>query len=362
MIKLFFANLKMLVRNRQASFWMIMFPLMFTIIFGLFFSGGSSSIGSVAIFNESDAEIAKNIEKTIIDSKIFKINNEFKLDEAKNEVLKTKLLAVILIPQNFGSMMPVSPKTINIFVNPANGPSNSIVTNLIDKILTNYNFAISGAQPIFSVKSENVISSSKEINYYDFILLGIIGMALMNSAIMGLAVSMAKYREDKILKRLITTPMPGWKFIAAELMARLVFNFIQVSIILGVGVYGFNAHIYGNIYLIYFLSLIGALMFQLIGFTIASLSKTTAAAEGMSTAIAIPMMFLAGVFFPIDQLPNWLFKIVQYLPLAPLLRLIRSVGTDSGKVFDDPQNIIIISVWIVITLLFSIFRFKFSEE
>ena len=71
-------------------------------------------------------------------------------------------------------------------------------------------------------------------------------------------------------------------------------NLLQISLILAVGILVFHGHIYGNIFLLIALALMGGVLFQLIGFTIASFAKTADAAQGMAQAVTIPMMFLAG--------------------------------------------------------------------
>ena len=75
MVKFFIADLKMLIRNRQALFWSLAFPLMFTIIFGFFFGGDKTVVGSVAIINQSKTKLATNLEKAINDAGIFKIKS-----------------------------------------------------------------------------------------------------------------------------------------------------------------------------------------------------------------------------------------------------------------------------------------------
>ena len=114
--------------------------------------------------------------------------------------------------------------------------------------------------------------------------------------------------------------------------------------------------------MLYLLALLGAVLFQLIGFVIASLVKTTDAAQGMATAITIPMMFLGGVFFPIDSLPRWLYAIVQYLPIAPLLRLIRGTALEGTSPLENPANLLLILAWIAAALIFSSYKFRLTEE
>lgn len=359
MIKLFVANLKLLVRNRQSLFWSIMFPLIFTVIFGFFFGKGSINAGAVALVNQSNSQLATTIEKDMTASDLFKIQKVSDLPSARDLMKQNKVNIIVDLPANFGSMTPDDPKKINVILDPANNTSNSVVTGFLNQYLTATNFQIQKAQPIYQVATENTTSGA--LSYFDFVLIGLLGMALMNSSIQGLSISMARYKEDKILKRITTTPLPGWKFISAEVASRLILNFVQISLILLVGVYGFKAHVPTNLGIVFLISLFGAVLFQLIGFVIAAITKTTDAAEGAATAIAIPMMFLAGVFFPIDQLPKWLYSLVQYLPLAPLLRMLRGVALNYPTPYTT-KDILIVASWIVVMLFIAIYRFRLSEE
>jgi len=360
MLKLLFADIKMMLRNRQALFWMLMFPLMFTFIFGFFF-GKNTTAGTIAVINQSQTELAQKVETSIKDSGLFVISDEKNVETAKSLIKKNKLSNVVVIPESFGIFAPDSAKKIVVYFDPGNSQANATLTGFIDQILTGINFSVQKATPIYTVSQENV-GSSNALSYFDFVLAGILGLALMNSSIMGIAIGMTKYRQDQILKRITTTPVKTWWFIFGEVASRLMLNIVQISIILIIGKYVFDAHIYGNLFIIYIMAMLGAILFQLIGFSIASFAKTTEAAEGMATAITIPMMFLGGVFFPIDSLPKWLYSAVQFLPLAPLLRIMRSVILEGNSPFVNPINITLLLSWIVICALISIFRFRLTEE
>lgn len=384
----------MLARNKQALFWTFMFPLMFTFIFGLFF-GKNSTVGTIGVINQADNDISASIKTAFKDSKLFTIQDFKSVDEIKSEMKKSKVAAGVVIPEKFGEFKPIIAPTpapvsaripatsqaqqtqlqmlaqkpkleplgdtkITIISDPGNQQVNSTLKGFLQQFTTELNMRSQQAEPIFSIQEE--LTNKNDLTYFDFILAGILGLALMNSSVIGISVAMSKYREDKILKRITTTPLPTWIFIVAEVTSRLVLNAFQIAVILLIGKYVFDAHIYGSLYIILLLALVGAILFQLMGFAVASLSKTTDAAQGMATAVTIPMMFLAGVFFPIDSLPQWLYKFVQFLPLAPLLRMIRSVMLEASSPFTDPKNALIVGGWIIIFLIFSIFRFRLSEE
>jgi len=357
---LFVADVKMLFRNKQSLIWALVFPLVFTAIFGFFFGNGSSQTGEIALINYSKQEIAQTLETNLAESDFIKVTTDYDLAEAKDKIDKGQISALVEIPKSFGQLDPDSDKDIKILYDPANIQSVSVAIGFINSYITQLNFKVNQVQPIFGIQEEK--TNNRDLDYFDFVIIGLIGMALMNSSIQGIAISISKYREDKILKRLNTTPMPNWAFVVAEVLSRLIINFIQVTLILAIAIYGFGAHIYGSIFLIYLLSMLGAVLFQSIGFGVASVARTTDAAQGMSMAVSIPMMFLAGVFFPIGQLPSWLSSIANFLPLAPLLKMLRQSALEEISAWSDPWNMVIVMGWIIIMLIISIRFFKLKEE
>ncbi|MCX6812768.1 MAG: ABC transporter permease [Candidatus Berkelbacteria bacterium] len=340
---------------------MLAFPLIFTFIFGFFFGGGGAmNTGTVALVNNSKTQIAENFASALNSSSNFKIKTVANDAAGRDLIKKNQAGAIIEIPNGFGDQIPSASKQITVVIDPANVQLGATAEGFVGQYLTQINFAAAHIAPTFSTNIEK--TTDKPLNYFDFVLMGIIGIALMNSSIIGVATAMVNYREDQILKRITTTPLATWKFIVAEILSRLVINVVQIGLIISIGKYFFGAHIYGSVVLLVIISLVGAVLFQSIGFTIASLAKTTEAADSMSTAVTVPMMFLTGVFFPIDSLPKWLYAVVQFLPLAPLLHIIRTIGSGVGSVFDDPKNLILVFAWIVICISVSIWKFRLAEE
>lgn len=360
MLEFFWADLKMMFRNRQAMVWGLMFPLIFTFVFGFFFGQGSESSGTIALINNSGSPIALSLQTAMQDSDLLKLRQDVDLDEARSLLSKNQVTAIVEIPEGFGDQRPDAPTKVLVIYDPANIQTNNVVLGFVDKFLTQVSLEIQHTQVLYGIDEEK--TNTNDLTYFDFVLVGLIGMAMMNSSVQGVAISLANYREDKILKRLTTTPLRPWRFVLSEVGSRLVMNLIQITIILAVGIFIFGAHIIGPLWLLYLFALLGAVLFQSIGFVVAALSKTTDAAQGMSVAITIPMMFLAGVFFPIDQLPRWLFAIVEYLPLAPLLRMIREIALEAASPFTDPRNILIVSGWIVVALVIAAYKFKLADE
>ncbi len=361
MLNLIIANLKMMVRNRQSLFWSLVFPLIFTFIFGFFFGSGTLNTGTVELVNLSQTKLSESLVSALKDqSKLFKLDEQSSVEAAKSQIKKGKGNAAVIIPANFGANSKDTTTELTIITDPGAAQTSAALEAVVGNFLTAANYQVSKTKPVFSFKTDTV-GSGNSFGYFDFVLIGIIGMAMMNSAVQGLAISISRYREDQILKRITTTPLPGWQFILAEVISQLLENAVQIAIIVFVGVKFFHAHV-ANLPALFSVALVAALLFQLLGFFIAAVTKNSDAAEGMATAIATPMMFLSGVFFPIDSLPTWFHSIVQFLPLSPLLRIMRSVSLEGGHIFDNPFQTWLILAWIVGLLLLTVWRFRLSEE
>ena len=74
----------------------------------------------------------------------------------------------------------------------------------------------------------------------------------------------------------------------------------------------------------------------------------------------MPMMFLSGTFFPIDGLPHVLGALVRYLPLAPMLDAMRGVALEARPVWDFPEELAILGVWILVSSAVAVKVFRFD--
>ena len=216
MVRLLSADLKMLVRNRQALFWSLFFPIIFIIIFGLFFGKGSTGIsGTVAIINNSKSEMAQTVEKGIVNSKLFETKTETDLSKAKTDINNGRLSAVVVIPSDFGTVLNKQANNVSIYYDPGYSETESVLATVLNNYFTQVTYKMKAIQPIFSL-SESKVNGNQTYTYFDFVFVGILGLALMNGSVIGIAVGISKYREDKILKRIVSTPLEPWKFVLAE--------------------------------------------------------------------------------------------------------------------------------------------------
>jgi len=205
----------------------------------------------------------------------------------------------------------------------------------------------------------DVIQAS-EVDYFDNVLIGLLGLGIMTNSIISIAVRISTFRNLSILKRLLVTPLPIWKFFAAEITAHVLLALVQAGIILALGVFVFDGHVNGNLIWVLAVTALGSVVFLNIGFILSAWAKSPAAASGMGNAVALPMMFLAGTFFSTAALPWILPELSLALPLTPMLAALRDIAIDSESIWETWPYLAALGGWVVATALAAVKVFKFG--
>ncbi|XOU94565.1 MAG: ABC transporter permease [Candidatus Kerfeldbacteria bacterium] len=356
------ASIKMFVRNKQSAFFSLFMPLVIMTIFGFigFDSVPKTNIGIVldnpSVGTEQFVEQLNNIETF----EIFEGTEE----EEREAMVSGERHLILIIPDN---MIPIpgveqipEKQIIKVLTDVQQPQQAHIGMSIISEMLNKTNLAIVGATELFELEIEEV--SSNNARYIDFLLPGIIAMAIMQMSIFSVAFVFADYKEKGILKRLVATPMKPYEFVTANIITRLLVALIQTAILIAVGVFLLNTQILGSYFLILLISILGGVMFLGLGFVISGMSKTVEAVPAIANVIAFPMLFLSGIFFPMESMPEWLGNIVQYLPLTYFANALREVMGGGASFMDVSSDIYWMLAWSVVLIILANYTFSFEKK
>ncbi len=362
MVALIFANLKMMARNRQAIFWALFFPLMLVVVFGLFDFNGVG-VADVAVIDQSGGPRAALFRERLDAIEFLDLEfEEFGPGDGRRKVEDGDLGYLIIIPELFddptGQAQAEGPAPVMILYSTRNPDRNQLVDGTVRNLVSDIHSDGSPVIPSLLLTAD--VIQVLEVDYFDNVLLGLLGLGIMTNSIISIAVRISTFRNQSILKRLLVTPLSIWKFFAAEIMAHVLLALVQAGIILTLGVFVFGGHIHGNILWVLAVTILGSIVFLNIGFVLSAWAKSPAAASGMGNAVALPMMFLAGTFFSTSALPWVLPQLSLALPLTPMLAALRDIALDGEPIWDTWPYLAALCGWVAATALAAVKVFKFG--
>jgi ABC-2 type transport system permease protein len=158
---------------------------------------------------------------------------------------------------------------------------------------------------------------------FDVYLPVLVVLALAMLALWGVPGPLVSYREQGILRRLSTTPVPPSWVLAAQVVVQLCIAVAGVVIIVVAGMAAFGASAPqspGGLVLSCALSSAGLLS---LGLLIAALAPTSGSVSVISRLTFIPLMFFAGLWVPRAIMPGVLLNISNYTPLGAAVESIQ---------------------------------------
>ena len=146
----------------------------------------------------------------------------------------------------------------------------------------------------------------------------------------------------------------------AEILVRLVMSVVQCLVILVVGALVFDIKVVGNWIYIIGAVMLGAATFISLGYFLVSFAKTNEAAQGLVQMVHFPMMFLSGIYFPIEIMPPLLKPVMNAMPLTYLGDLMRHNILGLPSQFGVQKDLAILFAWLLVTLWLAIKRFRWE--
>ena len=266
--------------------------------------------------------------------------------------------AVIVIPEGFGDVVAAGETArVRIFFDPSRTTTAMIVVPILRQILDDIDRLRTGTPRGLDIQPVSVVAS--DLRTLDFMAPGIIAMSVMQLGVFA-SINLVIRREKLILKRLGATPIRRSTLIAAEVLFRLVIVFIQAALLTLMATLVFDVPIKGGIAELIAIIVLGALAFLGIGFAISSFAKTEEGMLPIAQLVSLPMMFLSGIFFPIDGLPNFLQPIVRVLPLTFLSDGIRQTMVGGFAVNPMWLNYLALALWLAGTFFAAVRLFKWE--
>ena len=204
-----------------------------------------------------------------------------------------------------------------------------------------------------------VATKTQDSRYIDYLVPSILAMSLMQLGLYS-AVTVATQRENKLLRRLGATPLPRATLVAAQVAQRVIMSAMQAVILIAIGRIFFSVDFTRNLPALLAFVVLGTLAFTALGFTVGAVAPTAESAMPIVQFIALPMLFLSGIFFPVDAGPAFLQAIVRLMPLTYLADAVRQSTVNAAAVVSLWTDAAILGGWLVASFALSVRFFRWE--
>jgi len=159
-----------------------------------------------------------------------------------------------------------------------------------------------------------------------FMIPGVLALVLLVVTVNLAAMAIVREKEVGTLEQLNVTPVRRWELIAGKLLPYGLIGMIDVLLVVAVAVFWFQVPLRGSFPLLFGISAIYILCTLGLGLFISTISDTQQ--QAMMTAtffFLMPMIYLSGFVFPIENMPGVIQWVTYLIPLRYFLVVVRGI-------------------------------------
>ena len=347
--------LKIFLRDRQSIFFSLFFPIIFMTVFA-FTNNGEVDPIELGIVNNSPSAVANDFSQMLMDNPLFEVTLG-EGEQLRTELVEGNQTMVLILPEGFDALSDGA--ELQLLVDAAQVQQLSLIMPLLEQTLISIEREFRNIEPMFTLTVEDVQARSQR--YLDFLLPGLLAFTLMQLSIAGSGFNIVEYRRKGILKRLFVTPIRPRDFIASIVMARMAIVLIQLTVLILVAVLALDVTIVGNFVSFYFIVMLGTFIFLCLGFCLGSVAKTQQAVMAVGNIVIFPQIFLSGVFYPIESMPELIQPIAKILPLSFVSTAMREIANNGASLLSIAPSLLGIALWFVIAFVLATRLFVWKE-
>lgn len=209
------------------------------------------------------------------------------------------------------------------------------------------------------------------VNFVQFMFPGIIGMTVLMSSFTA-GISVVWDREFGFLKEVLVAPISRGSVAIGKTLGSATVALAQGLIIMLLApLIGVSLSI-GSILTIIPLMLLLATIMGSLGVLLATRIRSMEAFQAVMQMLLFPIVFLSGVFFPLDGLPSWMNVIVKLNPatygIASIRQVVLGSSTDTafslslfGHTMSIWDNVAVLAILGTVILLLAMWSFSNQE-
>ncbi|MCI0449125.1 MAG: ABC transporter permease [Chlorobi bacterium] len=249
----------------------------------------------------------------------------------------------------------------------AAGYSIGITTSFAGNVMNDFIERLGGKNSpltkIPAIEAETRVWYNPNLATRNYMLPGIVGLLIMIITINLTSMAIVKEKEIGTFEQLIVTPLKPYQIIIGKLVPFSILGFVTITIVITVMRLWFGIEVRGSVVFLY----LGAFLFMLstlgLGLFVSTISRTQQQATMTSFfGVMMPMIYLSGFAFPIENMPQWIQYITYIIPLRYFITIVRGIILKGIGIENLYNEYLALLVFGAVILALSSLRFRKKLE
>ena len=196
----------------------------------------------------------------------------------------------------------------------------------------------------------------------DVIVPGIAGLSVMSTTFSALAFNLTFLREAGILKRIRGTPLPGSAYLGGIALNAVTNTLIQIALIVLAGRLFFGVDWPKNWLELAVFVFLGVGCFASLGVAFSHVIPNFDSAPAYVNAVFLPVIFISGVFYDVDNTPAALKDLAEVLPLKHLIDGLSGAMVTGAGLTDNLTALAVVGAWLALGAVLAVRGFSWDAR
>ena len=294
-------------------------------------------------------------------SEYFKLNGILQSSATIDEdIARGKIAMALVIPRDFSRDVHTgeTPK-LQLLVDGAESNSATIGLNYVMMTIQSHfrsnpdNISVDkkiiGSRAV--VNTATRVWYNPELKSRYFMVPGILGLLLMVITMILTSMAIVKEKEIGTIEQLLVSPVKSYELIIGKLAPFSLIALVIIFLVISVALLVFHVPLRGSLILLIFLCILFLMTTLGLGLFVSTIARNQQQAMISSVFfVMLPMIFLSGFVFPIENMPKLIQYVTYILPLRYFFTIIRGIflkGVGLEVLWDEALALLIFGILIL---------------
>jgi ABC-2 type transport system permease protein len=211
--------------------------------------------------------------------------------------------------------------------------------------------------------NDTVPIAGREISTSTFYVSAIATFSIITATYTNLAINMTFTRDAGVLKRIRGSPLPAWAFMSGRILHAVGVAILLVAIVTAFGAAFYEAEVPTRTLPAFLATIaVGAASFSALGLALTPAIPNADASPPIVNASILPLLFLSGIFIPIQDPNAWYVTVAKVFPIYHFAEAMNAAYFSvSGSGFEG-GHLLVMGAWGLAGVILAVLFFSWEPR